>query len=182
MPLEDEDNLDLISEADEFLQDDITELEELLKNSKVEKTDRAYLAAAIKAKNLADLYFEGLEGTSTRFFQYKRIAAENYLIVSKRANFAQAKLMAIMMYIQAQENKKATSLIDEIVKEKEKGGKKNKKSKDVDNIVLDICIDILHDNGKKALERINKGIYEIDADIKDEIIKTLKYTLGNDST
>jgi hypothetical protein len=177
MQPEDDDNMDLLADADEFLKDDIAALEELITKAKTEKTDRVFLELAIKAKNLAELYFEGLEGVSEPYLKYKKMAAENYLLVSKKTNFAQAKLMAILMYIQAQDPKKAKKLIEEIVKEREKVGSKKKKTDDIDGVVLEICIDILHDNAKKALERVNKGIYDIDADVKDEIIKTLKRSL-----
>jgi hypothetical protein len=167
-----EDNFDELAEADKLLTEDRDKLEEVLKHAKKENQVSLYLDVALKAKLLADLYFEALEDVSSTFSKYKKLAAEYYLKVGSNLKFADAKVMAILMYLQIGNKKKAEKIFKELTKQ----ASKMQDSKDLD-AELEVCKYLFHDPLEELEDQINAKSEALDKNFASEIHKTLQYML-----
>jgi hypothetical protein len=161
------------NDAKDILRDDEKELDELIREAQFTHDLNGYLKAAIKATQLADLYFEALDDFSGSYFKHKLDAAEMYEHVAKDKKFINAELMAALMLLQANQSKKAKKIIDNLSKRSQKG----KGSENMDDVVIQICQDILNDKPEKVAEKIKIELYKLDSEIKNEVLRTIKYVL-----
>ncbi len=83
--------------------------------------------------------------------------------------------MAILMYFQANNFEKARKVFNNIIKKTEKKKLKNQP----DNVIIQICQDILENKTKSAEINIKKGLYDVDTDVQNEISRTFKYLAEN---
>ncbi len=84
IPLESVEETDDEATAESELKEDEAELEGLIILAKASKNPTDILAVAVKAKQLADLYYAALETFSNSFYYYKDLAAEYYLKLAER--------------------------------------------------------------------------------------------------
>ena len=171
---------DPIEEAEMFLQEDIAGFEKLVIAAKVDKSTKSYVAAAIKAKELSDLFYEAVEGPSDKFVHYKSQAAAFYLKMAKDPIYINAALMAILMNLQAGLLDKAQSLLTKWSKKAEKSKGKSKSGEmKLDEAVVKLCGDILKGDVAKVASKFDKGGYVVDEYLESDVKLALRYLTEN---
>jgi sugar-specific transcriptional regulator TrmB len=162
----DKDNEELQDEVDD---EDTAESE--LKDDEAELEAKVIFQVALKSTQLADLYFEAIEDFSKSFYFYKNQAAEYYNKLAKDKEFQNAGLMAVLMSLQANDFSQAQKILGSVNKMSQ-----NKKDKNhPDNIIIQICQDLIADKSEEVQNRIKKGLINVDKDIQQEVSRTLKY-------
>lgn len=100
-----------INDADDFLRDDILEIEGLINSYERTKNSSYLFQIAWKYNELADLYYEAMEDFNSRFFEYKFQSAEYYDKISKEVQDhdvrSSSKILTILLLIQAGKTDKA---------------------------------------------------------------------------
>jgi hypothetical protein len=170
---DDDDDFDALAEADEILAEDIAQLNLVIQRAKNEKEVSLYLDVAIKAKKLADLYYEALEDFSPAFVKYKKLAAENYLKVAKDLKIDNPRLMAGLMYLQINDLHSAEKICNELSKKADK-----KKLEPEIQALLPVCNMLMNSELEDMTSRIYGAISGLDKGLSNEISLTLKYLLA----
>jgi hypothetical protein len=158
---------EMLKQAIDMLKEDVEELNNLISEAKKSKEGKAYLDIAIRCKDLADLFYEGLEDFSVKFDEYKSLSAEYYLKVAKSLNFVQANLMAVLLYLQANNLKKA----EWVMKKVEKG----KKRQIIDDNILEITIQLMKGNISAVEKQMSSRAIPIDENIVKDLELTILY-------
>lgn len=168
---ENDENFDDEEEAEELLKEDEAQLKALAIKARAGRIPADNLQVAIKAKDLADLYYEALEKFSDDFYRLKQMAAEYYLKLGTENNIPNADLMAILMFLQANDLTKAKRTLQQL----EKAKKKILAKELSDSVIITLCNDLINGKVIEIDSKIQKGLIEVDKDVQNEITRTIKY-------
>lgn len=168
---DDADEVDLEDTADEELKDDIANVEALIIKARAGGSPNDNLQVALKASQLADLYFEALEGISDSFIHYKEVAAEYYQKVGKMSGMQDSDILGVLMYLQANMVDKARHLLNKT----NTMSKKKKGFISPDEVVVSICQELIANKVTETEQKVSQGFYAINEDIKNEVLRTFKY-------
>ena len=151
----------------EILEEDKREIGKLVQQAKKTNNPEFSLQAAIKAKDYADLVYEAFEKLTGEFTKYKDIAGKHYYKYAKASDYDYAYSMAMLVYLQGGNKKKAKKALKKL----------NKRSNNqrIDPAVLEILVDVLNDDFLKVKRKLKKNKYDIDDNIEPDIEKLLKY-------
>ena len=162
-------------DADEILKDDINIIEGLMNQQKKShsKDLNVVIQLAQKSNDLADLYYEAMDGFNERYYHYKLLACLNYETVSKSTDNhnvrMNSRLLSILLYLQAGKPETARKKVM-LLKKKQKFNKSSELDENL-FLVLDLLVDNNLKHAKNAL-RVNKSI--IDEELYDFFQKTLQ--------
>lgn len=170
-PTQENDDLDSEEIADEELKDDIANVEALIIKARAGGSPNDNLQVALKASQLADLYFEALEEISDMFIHYKEVAAEYYQKVGKMSGMQDSDILGVLMYLQANMVDKARHLLNKTKTIQKKG----KGFISPDEIVVSVCQEIITNNVTEAEKKVKDVFYVLNEDIKNEVLRTFKY-------
>ncbi len=154
------------------MEKDKKEIGKLLQTAKKSKHPEDYLKVAIQAKDYADLAYQAFRKQTKEFMEYKNLAGNYYYKYAKASDFDYAYNMAMLVFLQADNKKKARKALKKL----NKRGTKQR----LDPIVLEILVDVLNGDHKKVYRKFKKHKFDIDENIEPDIKKLLKYEKDRD--